>query len=598
MENAAKGDDLKIVLVNGNRVGCSYKEFLACNPKEYDGKGGVVVLTRWIKKMENVQDISGCSIDQKVKYTAGSFVGKALTWWNSRIRMLIREVANHAMVGAGHAAYIDRFYELARMVVAMEPKTIQKAVQISGALTDEAIRNGSIKKVEKRGNVGEPSKDKSGRDDNKRTRTGNVFATTMNHVGKENTSCGQLVEIDKVIKNCKVEIKGYVFDIDLIPFGHGIFDSIICMDWLSNYKAEIICHEKVVMIPLPDGKVLRVLGERPEEKARLLMSTKASDKKQGEIIVVRDFPDGEEHELEFQTLKDKLCNVPVPALPDRPKDFVLYYDAFEIGLGCVLMQRGKPKRVRAMNMTLHSSIKDRILAAQKEAVNESVGLQKGLDKMMEPRSDGTLYWWPGMKKDIAEYVSKCEGIAMNFVTNLPRTSSVHDTIWVIVDRLTKSAYFLPMREDYKMDRLAKLYLNKIVTRHGVLISIISDHDSHFTLRFWQSMQEELGTRLDMSTAYHPQTDGKSERTIQTLEDMLRACVLDFGGSWDVHLSLVGEGQFIGPELVHETTEKISQIKDILKAMCDRQKSYADKRMKPVEFSVGDYVLLKCHLGKV
>ncbi|GKC44000.1 putative reverse transcriptase domain-containing protein [Tanacetum coccineum] len=101
----------------------------------------------------------------------------------------------------------------------------------------------------------------------------------------------QLVKIDKVIKSYKLQIKGYVFDIDLIPFGHGSFDVIIGMDWLSNHKAEIICHEKVARIPLLDGKVLRVLGERPKEKARLLMSAKASDKKQEEIVVVRDFPE-------------------------------------------------------------------------------------------------------------------------------------------------------------------------------------------------------------------------------------------------------------------------------------------------------------------
>ncbi|GJS37316.1 putative reverse transcriptase domain-containing protein [Tanacetum coccineum] len=236
-------------------------------------------------------------------------------------------------------------------------------------------------------------------------------------------------------------------------------------------------------------------------------------------------------------------------------------------------ERVKPKRVRAMNMTLQLSIKDRILAAQKQAVDESAGLQKGLDEMIEQRSDGTLYyldriwvplkgdvrtlimdeahkskyyvhlgankmyydlrdryWWPGMKKDIAQPEIpewKWEGIAMDFVTKLPRISSGHDTIWIIVDRLTKSAHFLPMREDYKMDRLARLYLNEIVARHGVPISIISDRDSRFTSRFWQSMREALGTRLDMSTAYHPQTDGQSERTIQTLEDMLRACILDF-----------------------------------------------------------------------
>ncbi|GJS46507.1 putative reverse transcriptase domain-containing protein [Tanacetum coccineum] len=313
--------------------------------------------------------------------------------------------------------------------LATEPKTIRKTVQISGALTGEAVRNGSIKKVKKKGNMGEPSKDKNGRDDNKRTKTGNVFASTVNPVKRENMSTwpkrrrvsrnvnpvdarnptvracyecgstdhvrsacprlnraqgpeenrpnqvtannggqgrgnqgnqargrafmlgaeearqdpnivtgtftlnkhfattlfdsgadysfvsttfipllglepsdlgfkyeieiasGQLVEIDKVIKGCKLEIEGHIFDIDLIPFGHGSFDVIIGMDWLSNFKAEIICHEKVVRIPLPDGKVLRVVGERPDEKARLLMSAKASDKKQEEIVVVRDFPE-------------------------------------------------------------------------------------------------------------------------------------------------------------------------------------------------------------------------------------------------------------------------------------------------------------------
>ncbi|GJX21045.1 putative reverse transcriptase domain-containing protein [Tanacetum coccineum] len=849
-----------------------------------------------------------------------------------------------------------KFHELARLVphlLTPESRMIE--------------RNGSIKKVEKRGNVGEPSKDKNGRDDNKRTRTGNAFATTINRVGRENTgtwpkcttcnsyhapggpcricfnynrpghlardyrgvprninpinarnptvracyeygsidhgranqgnqargrafmlgaeearqdpnivtgtftlnnhfattlfdsgadysfvsttfipllglepndlgfryeieiASGQLVEIDKVIKGCKLEIEGHVFDIDLIPFGHRSFDVIIGMDWLSNYKAEIICHEKVVRIPLPDGKVLRVVRERPEEKARLLMSAKASDKKQEEIVVVRDFPEvfsddlsglppireiefrielipgatsvakspyhlapseleelsgqtqgtprkrmcigyrelnkltvknryplpriddlfdqlqgsqffskidlrsgyhqlivheddilktafrtcyghfeftimpfgltnalavfmdlmnrvcrpyldkfvimfiydiliysktqeehakhlrlvlgllkkeklyakfykcefwlrevqflrhvingngihvdpskieavknwkaprtptevrsflglvgyyrrfienfskiaksltiltqksktfdwSKEHELALQTLKDKLCNASVLALPDGPEDFVVYCDASGIGLGCVLMQRGKviayasrqlkiheknytthdlelgavvfalkiwrhylygtksviytdhkslqhifskkelnmrqrrwielfsdydceiryhpgkanmvadalsrkervkPKRVRAMNMILQSSIKDRILAAQKEAVDEFAGLQKGLDEMIEQRSDSTLYYWTeyGYFERFRKNGNRkgCYGI---FVTKLPRTSGGHDPIWVIVDRLTKSAHFLPMREDYKMERLARLYLNE------------------------------------------------------------------------------------------------------------------------------------------
>ncbi|GJV42854.1 putative reverse transcriptase domain-containing protein [Tanacetum coccineum] len=199
-----------------------------------------------------------------------------------------------------------------------------------------------------------------------------------------------------------------------------------------------------------------------------------------------------------------------------------------------------------------------------EAHKLKYSIHLGADKMYYDLRD--RYWWPRMKKDIVVYVSRCltclkvkaehqrpsgllhqpeipewkwEGIAMDFVMKLSRTSSGHDTIWVIMDRLTKSAHFLPMCEDYKMDRLVRLYLNEIVARHGVPILIIMDRDSRFTLRFWQSMQEALGARLDMSTAYHPQTDGQK----------------------------VGEGQLIGPELVQKTTENNSQIKDKLKVAC-------------------------------
>ncbi|GKC46894.1 putative reverse transcriptase domain-containing protein, partial [Tanacetum coccineum] len=162
----------------------------------------------------------------------------------------------------------------------------------------------------------------------------------------------------------------------------------------------------------------------------------------------------------------------------------------------------------------------------------------------------------------------------------------------------KSAYFLEIREDYKMEKLVRLYFDDIVAGHGVPMSIISDCDGRFTLKFWQILQKALGTRLDMSTAYHPQTDGQSERTIQTLEDMLRTCVIDFGGSWDVHLpsavlwAEIGKIRMIGPELVQETTDKVVLIKERLKAVRDHQKSYADNRRKPLEFEVGDQVLLK------
>ncbi|GJR63055.1 putative reverse transcriptase domain-containing protein [Tanacetum coccineum] len=320
--------------------------------------------------------------------------------------------------------------------------------------------------------------------------------------------------------------------------------------------------------------------------------------------------------------------------------------------------------------------KVRILAVEgEERREENYGTEDlyGMIKNLKPRADKTffkvsdppsigqdcnqdlkkLYWWPNMKAEIATYVSKCmtyakvkaeyqkpsgllvqpiipiwkwENITMDFVTKLPKTTSGQDTIWVIVDRLTKSAHFLPMKETDSMEKLTRQYLKEVVSRHGVPVSIISDRDSKFTSHFWKSLNEALGTQLDMSTAYHPQTDGQSERTIQTLEDMLRACVMDFGKGWDRHLPLiefsynnsyhtsikaapfealygrkcrspicwaeVGDAQLTGPEIIRETTEKIIQIKHRLQASRDRQRSYADKRRKPLEFQVGDKVMLK------
>ncbi|GKA29533.1 putative reverse transcriptase domain-containing protein [Tanacetum coccineum] len=215
---------------------------------------------------------------------------------------------------------------------------------------------------------------------------------------------------------------------------------------------------------------------------------------------------------------------------------------------------------------------------------------------------------------------------MDFVTKLPKSSQGYDTIWVIVDRLTKSAIFIPMKETDPLEKLARMYLKEVVTRHGIPVSIICDRDPRFASNFWRSLQKALGTSLDMSTAYHPQTDGQSERTIQTLEDMLRACVIDFGNGWVKHLPLVefsynnsyhasikaapfealygrkcrspvcwakvGEVQLTSLEIVQETTEKIIQVKQRMQATRDRQNSYANLKRKPMEFEVGDKVMLK------
>ncbi|GJW08484.1 putative reverse transcriptase domain-containing protein, partial [Tanacetum coccineum] len=188
-----------------------------------------------------------------------------------------------------------------------------------------------------------------------------------------------------------------------------------------------------------------------------------------------------------------------------------------------------------------------------ESHKSKYSIHPGSDKMYQDMKK--LYWWPNMKADIATYVSKCltcakvkaehqrpsgllvqpkipelkwDNITMDFVTKLPKTSQGYDTIWVIVDRLTKSVIFTPMRETDPMDKLARIYLKEVVTRHGIPVSIICDRDPRFASNFWRSLQKALGTNLDMSIAYHPQIDGQSERTVQTLEDMLRACVIDFG----------------------------------------------------------------------
>nr|GEX60768.1 putative reverse transcriptase domain-containing protein [Tanacetum cinerariifolium] len=248
-------------------------------------------------------------------------------------------------------------------------------------------------------------------------------------------------------------------------------------------------------------------------------------------------------------------------------------------------------------LPLFGNLKDLIMH---ESYKLKYSIHPGSNKMYQDLNK--LYWWPNMKAIIAEYVNKCltcsrvkaecqkpsrlliqpeiptwkwERITMDFVSKLPKTSNVHDIIWVIVDRLTKSAHFIPTRATDSMETLTRLYIKEIVSRHGVPISIISDRDSHFTSKFWQSLQDALGTQLDMSTTYHPETDGQSERTIQTLEDMLRA-IIDFEKRAAPFEALygrkcrspvcwaeVGDVQLTGPEIIHETTKKIVQTRQSL-----------------------------------
>lgn len=249
-----------------------------------------------------------------------------------------------------------------------------------------------------------------------------------------------------------------------------------------------------------------------------------------------------------------------------------------------LLERIKSAQVKAL---LDENVKEELIGKKKRLKMEvnSRGFQTFKGRMWVPLFDGNrellleeahrtrysvhpgatkmyadlkpLYWWPNMKNDVGLFVQKCvtcaqvkaehqkpygelqqldipewkwDHITMDYVTKLPKTPRGNDMIWVIVDRLTKSAYLLPICETASMEKLATLYVDEVVTRHGVPLSIVSDRDSRFASSFWKSLQRELGTKVHLSTAYHPQTDGQSERTIQTLEDMLRACVIEYGGA--------------------------------------------------------------------
>ncbi|KAL0550166.1 hypothetical protein IC582_014669 [Cucumis melo] len=295
-----------------------------------------------------------------------------------------------------------------------------------------------------------------------------------------------------------------------------------------------------------------------------------------------------------------------------------------------------------------SAVKTELLS---EAHSSPFSMHPGSTKMYQDLK--RVYWWRNMKREVAEFVSKylvCqqvkaprqkpagllqplsipewkwENVSMDFITGLPRTLRGFTVIWVVVDRLTKSAHFVPGKSTYTASKWAQLYMSEIVKLHGVPVSIVSDRDARFTSKFWKGLQTAMGTRLDFSTAFHPQTDGQTERLNQVLEDMLRACALEFPGSWDSHLHLmefaynnsyqatigmapfealygkccrspvcwgeVGEQRLMGPELVQSTNEAIQKIRSRMHTAQSRQKSYADVRRKDLEFEVGDKVFLK------
>nr|GEU47604.1 putative reverse transcriptase domain-containing protein [Tanacetum cinerariifolium] len=506
-----------------------------------------------------------------------------------------------------------------------------------------------------------------------------------------------------IVRGCGLELEGRTFIIDFIPFGHEVHRErpegnlkqlktlkvnelklkdipVVCefpgvfLEDLSGLPPSREVEFRIDLIPGTMPVAKSPYRSAPAKNARNCPTNLKSTKTKVSYDLVL-YP--EEHRIDdlfdqlqglryftkidlrsdYHQLGVREEDIPKTAFRTSDYDCEIRYHpnkANVVADALIRKERRKSRRARSMSMTIHSSIKSRILEAQSEAskdINTPTEMLKGLDKKIERKEDGelyfagriifcwanlgtrlwqfenflmneahatrcsvhpgsdkmyydlrVLYWWPGMKKDIAMYVSKCltcskvkeehqkpsgllqqpeileckwENITIDFITKLPRTRSGHDLIRVIVDRLTKYAHFLAVREDFKIQKLVILYISEIVTRH---------------------------------------------------EDMLRACAMDFGGNWDTHLPLVelsynnshhssvkcapfealygrkcrspiawaevGESKLIGSEIIQETTDKIVQIKEILKTARDRQKSYADNQQIPLEFSVGDKVLLK------
>nr|GEV78051.1 reverse transcriptase domain-containing protein [Tanacetum cinerariifolium] len=356
---------------------------------------------------------------------------------------------------------------------------------------------------------------------------------------------------------------------------------------------------------------------------------------------------GKKEENAFQLIKQKLCSAPILTLPEGSEDFVVYCDASrkdqkELNMrqrrwlellsdyDCDIRyhprkenvvadalsrkERDKPLRVQALVMTISLNLPKKILEAQIEALKPENLKKKDMGGMirtdlskerLEPRADGTLClngisWLPcygdlrsviipsGMLVQPAIPVWKWDNIIMDFVTKLPKSSQGLDTVWVIVDRLTKSAHFLPIRENDPMDKLARLYLDRIVTRYGTPISIIYDRDGRFTSNFRKTFQKALGwvkhlplVEVLYNNSYHASMKVAPYEALYSRKCRSPMCWAE-----------VGETQLTGPEMIQEMTKKIIRIKQRIQAAQDRQKSYADRKRKPMEFKVGDRVMLK------
>ncbi|GJR13994.1 putative reverse transcriptase domain-containing protein, partial [Tanacetum coccineum] len=403
---------------------------------------------------------------------------------------------------------------------------------------------------------------------------------------------GIILETNVVFKGYTLGLLSHPFDIDLMPVELGSFDVIIGMDWLVKYHALIVYDEKVIRIPYGDEVYLaQVTSKKAEDKSE--------EKRLEDVSIIRNFRMIKSYSKidlrsGYHQLRVREEDIPKTAFRTRYGHYELAERSMKDTLGHVIDSDGihvDPAKIKF--------IKDWASPKTPTDIRQFLGLAEKAEAAFQLLKQ---------KLCSAPILALPEG-SENFV--------------VYCDASHKR---VGCGFDAKGEGWMRQYLKEVVSKHGVPVSIISNRDGKFTSHFWKSLNKALGTRLDISTAYHPETKGQSETTIQTLEDMLRACVLDFRKGWDRHLPLVefsynnnyhtsikaapfealyrrkcrspicwskvGDSQLTGPKIIHETTKKIGQIKSRIQAARGRQKSYANVRQKPLEFQVGDKVMLK------
>ncbi|GJY87141.1 putative reverse transcriptase domain-containing protein [Tanacetum coccineum] len=799
---------------NGGTNVCYYKAFLACNPQDYDGKGGAVAFTRWIEKMESLIENNGCAENQKAR---GREATMGMTWVefkallvedfypSNEMEKLESELWNHTMVGANHAGYTDWFHELAKLVphlVTLESKRIRRI------LTDEAVRCGTLtRSSEKRNKVKETSKQGGSWKDNKKAKVGKGFVATAPprnvNVGAypkcakcftyhlENGPCrlcfncqkqghfardcrapvkqvapvsavmmgnnqrvcyecgsskhlyntcpklsrapvdvlqdpnvvtgtfslknhfatilfdsgadfsfistkfapllnvkpsivslgyvievahGKKEEVDRIIRDCKLELGNSLFTIDLIPLGHGSFDVIVGMDWLSKNKAEIVCHEKIVRIPMEGGEILRVQGEHfidvfsedlsgllPQQQVELhidlipkatpvlkspyrlapseiqelseqlqelqdksFIRTSHSPwgepvlfvkKKDGSLRMCIDYQElnkltvknrypllriddlfdqlqgaQRDRHFEFTVMPFGLTNAPAVFmdLMSRTKEdhevhlklvlvllkkerLYVYCDAPNQGLGCVLRQRGKVVTYASRQLKIH----------KKNYTTHDLELGAVVFALKTWR-----HYLYGTKSVIYTYHKSLQHIFDKNELNMRQRRWIE----LFSDYECEICYHPAQSEAFEEENVSAERLHRLDQQ----MERKKDESLYFIDRIWVPLVGDVRTII-MDEAHktryfvHPGAD----KMYHDLRDMYWWPAL-YGRKCrpPILWAEIKESRLIGPELVQETTDKVVLRKEKVKAVRDRQKSYTYNRCKPLEFKVGDRVLLK------